>query len=75
MSIPTTDDPLLAAAERAWLERAWLEYAKGTYSETDKRIFIEGFRRGSQWVQRVDKAQRRYEDDYERRYGSKRDCY
>lgn len=39
----TNDDPLLTAAETAWLE-----YAKGTYSNTDKRIFIEGFRRGWQ---------------------------
>lgn len=27
-------------------ERAWAEYAKGTYSTADKKIFIEGFRRG-----------------------------
>lgn len=40
----TADDPLLAAAERAWLE-----YAKGTYSETDKRIFVEGFIKGTAW--------------------------
>lgn len=64
------NDPLPTAAERAWLE-----YAKGTYSETDKRIFIEGFRRGVRWQQRRVKAQERYEDDYERRYGSRRECY
>lgn len=41
---PTTNDPLLIAAERAWLE-----YAKGTWSETDKRIFIAGFIEGAKW--------------------------
>lgn len=65
-----TPDPLLAAAETAWLE-----YAKGTWSETDRRIFVEGFRRGVNWQQRRVKAQTRYEDDYERRYGSRRECY
>lgn len=66
----TNDDPLLTAAETAWLE-----YAKGTYSNTDKRIFIEGFRRGVNWQQRRVKAQARYEDDYERLYGSRRNRY
>lgn len=66
----TNDDPLLAAAETAWLE-----YAKGTYSETDKTIFVQGFRRGVNWQQRRVKAQERYEDNYERLYGSRRNCY
>lgn len=38
-------DPLLEAAETAWLE-----YAKGTYSGTDKRIFN---RRISSWLVRT----------------------
>lgn len=62
-------DPLAAAANSAWLE-----YARGTWSETDKRIFMEGFRRGVQWQQRRVKAQARYEEEYERRYGSNREC-
>lgn len=37
----TNPDPVATAAETAWLE-----YAKGTYSSTDKRIFVEGFRQG-----------------------------
>ena len=60
----TNPDPVATAAETAWLE-----YAKGTYSTTDKRIFVEGFRRGMNWQQRRVKAQARYEDDYERRHG------
>lgn len=45
VTTPTAEsDPLTAAAEHAWLE-----YAKGTYSETDKQIFIEGFIRGAAW--------------------------
>lgn len=39
----TNADPVATAAETAWLE-----YTKGTYSNTDKRIFVEGFRRGWQ---------------------------
>lgn len=71
VTTPTAEsDPFIAAAERAWLE-----YAKGTYSETDKRIFIEGFRRGAGWQGRRVKAQERYEDNYEQRYGSRRECY
>lgn len=76
MNTTTTDDnseyldPWAVAAECAWLE-----YAKGTYSETDKRIFIEGFRRGAGWQGQRVKAQERYEDNYEQRYGSRRECY
>lgn len=72
MSTTTTDnnDSLFTAAEKAWLE-----YARGTYSETDKRIFVEGFRRGVNWQQRRVKAQGRYEENYERRFGSRKDCY
>lgn len=70
MSTTTTDNPLLAAAEAAWLE-----YVNGTYSMADKRVFIAAFTKGIQWQQRRVKAQERYEDDYERRYGSRRECY
>lgn len=70
MSTTTTDNPLLAAAEAAWLE-----YVNGTYSEADKRVFVAAFVKGIEWQRRRVKAQQRYEDDYERRYGSRRECY
>lgn len=63
-------DPLITAAESVWLE-----IVNGTYSETDKKIFIQGFCKGVRWQQRRVKAQERYGDDYERRYGSRRECY
>lgn len=66
----STLDSLTAAAERAWLD-----YAKGTYSETDKRIFIAGFRQGVRYKRKQDEAQQRYEDEYERQFGSRRECY
>jgi hypothetical protein len=28
------------------IEREWMQVVKGTYSNTDKRIFADGFRRG-----------------------------
>lgn len=38
MSEADHNGPLLAAANTTWLE-----YAKGTWSETDKRIFMAGW--------------------------------
>jgi hypothetical protein len=40
------NDPVTTAAHNAWLE-----YAKGTYSNTDKRIFIAGFMAGNRYRQ------------------------
>lgn len=59
MSTETTTDnnPLPAAAETAWLE-----YAKGTYSNTDKRIFVEGFHRG--WQGRREQALKKLPQSY-----------
>lgn len=64
MTTDSNNDPLLTAAETAWLE-----YARGTYSETDKTIFVQGFCRGVNWQQRRVRAQERYGRDYERRHG------
>lgn len=58
------NDPLLTAANTAWLE-----YAKGTYSATDKRIFIEGFRRG--WQSRHKYVVKLANDDIESYLGEK----
>lgn len=30
----------------AAIDKAWMETVKGTWSETDKKIFANGFRRG-----------------------------
>lgn len=70
MTDSSTIDPLTAAAQAAWLD-----FAKGTYSTTDQRIFVAGFMAGNRHRQRQEKQQRRYEDDYERKFGSRRDCY
>lgn len=36
-------------------ERAWLEFANGTYSESDKRIFIAGFYKGESYRARLER--------------------
>lgn len=74
MTAPIDDIDRLNAAEKAWLE-----FANGTYSETDKRIFIAGFYKGENYRARLERQRKqvrqRYEADYERRYGSEKDCY
>ena len=72
-TVPNDDSDRLNAAEKAWLE-----FTNGTYSETDKRIFVAGFYKGESYRARLERqrkqAQRRYEADYERRYGSEKEC-
>lgn len=63
----TTDnaspDPVVTAAETAWLD-----YAKGTWSETDRRIFVEGFRRGDLYRQQQRLKELRRDVDHERHH-------
>lgn len=59
-------DPLTTAAEAAWLE-----YAKGTWSETDRRVFVEGFRHGTMYSNRL---QRERETEFMEAAGDGRYC-
>lgn len=55
----TTDtsvaDPLTAAAKAAWLE-----YVKGTWSESDRRIWVDAFIKGAQWQKQRSEARGRH---------------
>lgn len=48
-------DPLTTAAKAAWLE-----YVNGTYSMTDRRVFVTAFIEGAKWQKRRDEGRRRH---------------
>lgn len=57
MTTTVNPDPLPTAADTAWLE-----YVKGTWSESDQRLFVDGFQSG--WRESKERIRRRLPQSY-----------